>query len=215
MQQAPRAHVRRRGSCRCRRTGARRPAADWSPAASAWPGRARRGCWCRRRSSRSRSCRPCASRRSPSSSEREARRPADVLRGDLIDRDAVLDVGAGGLPRVHAGQVRRGRARVVAGAVAERVAVLVRQAESTSMSSRNGSSGFRMRVQLEAGPSAAGVQSAIVDAVGHVGEGEPQSDAACGGGRGRRSAGVIASSTGSAMARPCPSGTSGAAGVGR
>ena len=63
----------------------------------------------------------------PSSSDDSRVWPGQVLRGDLIDGDAVLDVGAGGLPRVDAGQVRRGGARVIAGAVAERVAVLVRE----------------------------------------------------------------------------------------
>ena len=58
----------------------------------------------------------------------EPRLRADVLRGDLVDRDAVLDVGAGRLLRVDAGEVAGRRARVVAGAVAERVGVLVREA---------------------------------------------------------------------------------------
>ena len=53
---------------RSRRTAARRPAAGSSPAASARSGCATRGCSCRRSCSRSRSCRPCATRRSPARS---------------------------------------------------------------------------------------------------------------------------------------------------
>ena len=71
--------------------------------------------------SRNRSCRPCASRRSRARARRSASGRPRCCRGDLVDRDAVLDVGARRLARVDAGQVRGARARVVAGAVAERV----------------------------------------------------------------------------------------------
>src|SRR6185295_15504285 len=53
---------------------------------------------------------------------------AELLRRDLIGGDAQLEIGAAGLARVDAGQERRGGARVVARAVAERPAVDLRQA---------------------------------------------------------------------------------------
>ena len=65
---APRAE----GWYRCRRTAARIPGAGSFPAASASPDRATRGCSCRRTNSPSRSCRPCASRRSRSRASRSA-----------------------------------------------------------------------------------------------------------------------------------------------
>ena len=59
---------------------------------------------------------------------REPRVAADRVCGDLIDRDAGLDVGARRLARVDARQVTRRGARVVAGAVGQGVRVLLRQA---------------------------------------------------------------------------------------
>ena len=94
---------------------------------------------------------------------REARLPGEMLRRDLIDRDAVVDVGAGGLARVHAGQVRGGRARVVAGAVAERVAVAMARAP-TAPASRRGTAPAASESARTANPAPSpfGVQSAIV-----------------------------------------------------
>ena len=125
--QAPRPRLRREASCRGRRTAVRRPAAGWSRAASASSARATPGCWCRRTSSPNRSCRPCASRRSRARARKSAC-GGEMLRRNLVDRDAVLDVGAGGFAGMHAGEIGGGRARVVAGTVAERIAVLVREA---------------------------------------------------------------------------------------
>ena len=82
----------------------------------------------------------------------EARLRPDGLRGDLVDGDAVLDVGARGLLRMDAGQERGPGAGMVAAAVAERVAVMVGQSpESTSRSSRKGSSGLQDAGELEVG----------------------------------------------------------------
>ncbi len=53
----------------------------------------------------------------------EPRVLADVLGRDLVDRDAVLDVGTGGLARVHASQVGRGGTGMVARTVTKRGAI--------------------------------------------------------------------------------------------
>ena len=134
----------------------------------------------------------------------EPRLPADLLRGDLIDRDAVLDVGAGGLARMDAGQERRAGARVVAGAVAERVAVLVREAGQHQHVLAERLERLQDARELERAPSAPRRPVVHDDAVRDVGEGEPERR--LGGLRGAASAGVIASSIGSATARPCPGG---------
>ena len=124
------------------------------------------------------------------------------LRRDLVDRDAVLDVRARGLARVDAGQERAAGARVVARPVAERVAVLVREAGEDHASARgSGSSGFRIRENSKSAPSPFGVQSRQRDAVRHVGEGERASGDRL---RARAKAGVIASSSGSARLAPMP-----------
>ena len=54
---------------------------------------------------------------------------ADVLRGDLVRGDAVADVGALGLLRVHAAQPDGPGPRVLAVAVAERLGLLLAQAD--------------------------------------------------------------------------------------
>ena len=93
---------------------------------SAWWASARRWYSCRRSYSRSRS-----RRRGWALPRRfRARRTeslAQLPRRDLIGRNAGVDVGAFGLLRMHAGQPRGARARVVAAAVAERAAVDLRQ----------------------------------------------------------------------------------------
>ncbi len=58
----------------------------------------------------------------------EARLFREAHGRDLIDRDAVLDVGARRLLGVHARQIRGSRARVIARPVAEGVAVALREA---------------------------------------------------------------------------------------
>ena len=73
------------------------------------------------------------------------------LRGDLVGGDAGVDVRAFGLLGMDAGEPGGARARMVARAIAERAAVDLRQAaEHQSMFSRNGSSGFMVRRELEA-----------------------------------------------------------------
>src|SRR5206468_8199456 len=59
---------------------------------------------------------------------REAGVSTDDARGNLVDRDAVLDVGARRFLRMAAGEEGCRRARVVAGAVAEREAIVLREA---------------------------------------------------------------------------------------
>ena len=59
---------------------------------------------------------------------RKLRLLAEFPCGDLVGRDTELEVGAAGLVRMHAGQPRGGRARVVAGAVAKRASRDLRQA---------------------------------------------------------------------------------------
>ena len=106
----------------------------------------------------------------PELDRREPRRLADVLRDDLVGRDAVLDVGAGRLLRVHAGEVRRGGARVVAGAVAERHAVLLRQAGEHEHVVLVRGQRLEHRRQLEARAGALRRPAGHRHAVGHVRE---------------------------------------------
>ena len=101
---------------------------------------------------------------------REARVRGEMLRRDLIDRNAVLDVGAGGLARVHAREIRGARTRVVAGSVAERVAVPVREAGQHDgvLAERL----ERLHDPRELEPEALPLRRPVDhrDAVGHVGE---------------------------------------------
>ena len=122
---------------------------------------ARRGCWCR----------PGVARIAVADGPRivaselergEPRRRTDVLRRDLVDRDAVLDVGAGGLAGMDAGQVRGGRAGVIARAIAERHAVPVREAREDRHVLAERAIGFITRDSSKAAPAPFGVQSAIV-----------------------------------------------------
>ena len=192
---------RGRGWCRCRRRAARRPGAGSFPAASASPVRATPGCWCRRTNSRSRSCRPCASRRSRSRASRSASpSPAAAPRSDRRRCRS-------GCPRrrssgVHAGQVRRAGARVVAGTVAERVAVAVREPGEHERVLAELLERLQDARVLERSSGGRRRPVGHDDAVGHVGEGHPHRrlrEPA-----GAASAGVIASSMGSATAAPMP-----------
>ncbi len=150
------------GWCRGRRRGARTRGADSSRAASASPGRATRGCWCTRRSIRSRSCRPCASRRSPARATRSASAaPGAAPRSDRPRcrsgcRRPPSCAGArrSGTTR-RRGRGRRGRRR-------GRCRCWCARPESTSVSSRNASSGLSTRENSKPAPSPVGVQSAIV-----------------------------------------------------
>src|SRR5262245_37406842 len=59
---------------------------------------------------------------------REARRFADLLRGELVNRNAVVNIRPGGLVRVRAGQEASGGARVIARPIAQRAATIERHA---------------------------------------------------------------------------------------
>ena len=108
----------------------------------------------------------------------------------------------GGLLGVHAGQVRRAGARVVAGPVAERVAVPVREpGEHERVVAERLERLHDARV-LERTSRGRRRPIGHDDAVGHVGEGHPHRRLR-GPARGGQ-AGVIASSMGSATAAPMP-----------
>ena len=109
----------------------------------------------------------------PSSSEREPRVLADVLGRDLVDRDAVLDVGAGGLARMHAGQVGRGGTGMVAGTVAERGAVPMPEAREDQRVLAERLERLHHPRVLE--PGAGRRRGPLIhrDAVGHVRECQP------------------------------------------
>ena len=87
---------------------------------------------------------------------------AEFLGGDLVDRDAGVDAGAFGLLGMDAGEPGGARARMIAGAVAERPAVDLGQPVRTSMRSRNGSSGFMVRVNSKPVPFGRGRPAAMI-----------------------------------------------------
>ena len=114
---------RGRGWCRCRRRAARRPAAGSFPAASASPVRATPGCWCRRTNSPESQLPTVRESSQPISSEpKRVAEPSCCAAIWSTEMPFWMSAPAVFL-RVHAGQVRRPGARVVAGPVAERVAV--------------------------------------------------------------------------------------------
>ena len=124
--------------------------------------------------SRSRSCRPCASRRSRAPARRSASvRPmccAAIWSTEMPFWMSAPAVFRGWTP------VRYDAAgpRVVAGAVAERLCRCgAPRPERTSRSFRNGSSGFRMRVNSNAAPGGLRRPVRHDDAVRDVGEAEP------------------------------------------
>ena len=104
----------------------------------------------------------------------EPRLRADLAGRDLVDRDAVLDVGAGGLAAVDAGQEHRAGTGVVARPVAERVAVLVLEAGQHQHPILHRRERLEDARQLEG--RAFGRRRPLLHrhAVGHVGEGEPE-----------------------------------------
>ncbi len=114
---------------------------------------------------------------------RQRGRLAELARGELVGGGAELDGGGADapapLPGVHAAQPRRGRPRVVAVAVAERVGLPVGEAaqhEQPVVHRREGAEGRR---QGEPGPGGGGHELLLDHPVGDVDEAQP-------GGRTRR-----------------------------
>ena len=127
------------------------------------------------------------------SSHPSSREPSRVLslqaaRQDLVDGDAVLDVRARGLAGVDAGQVRGAGARVVAGPVAQRVAVLVGEAREHEHLLAPGLEGPEDPRRLEVRPLTLRHPIGEGHPVRHVREGDAQGRGL--GGRERRPHGV-------------------------
>ena len=80
------------------------------------------------------------------------RLPADLLRGDLVDRDAHADAGPVGLERVRAGQEAGQRAGMVARPVAEGFRIVLGQAGQDEQIVLERRQRLERRRQCEAGP---------------------------------------------------------------
>ena len=141
--------------CRWRRTAARRRRAGCSPSAaasSALRQADRVGVGAAVAGVAARPTRSAAS--SASSSDASCVSLAELLRGDLVHRDAGADVGAFGLLRVHAGQERGLGAGVVARRLrpaADRPACCTGRSARAARS-RNGASGCRIGVSSKPRP---------------------------------------------------------------
>jgi hypothetical protein len=100
-----------------------------------------------------------------------------MARGDLVHRDAILNVGACGLARVDACQIRRCRTRMIARTVTERVPVALRQAGQHQRVLPELLERFEDARELESGTLARRRPFRHGHAVRHVGEGETQRSA--------------------------------------
>ena len=122
------------------------------------------------------------------------------LGGDLVDRDAELDVGAGGLAGAAAGEEGGDAAGVVAGAVAAVRGVLLLEAGEDLEVLAVGFHRLEGVAQLVARGGAVGPPVFEVHAVRDVEEGHPQRRAAGGGGE-RAAAGCRRPSAGGRLQR--------------
>ena len=103
----------------------------------------------------------------------EPRRRAELAGGDLIDRDADLDVGAVGLHRVGAGEERGEPPRMIAGPVAQGLAPVLGQAGQDGDVALERLERFQDVGERLQGPLGGGGPVPHVGAVGDVDEGHP------------------------------------------
>ena len=122
-----------------------------------------------------------------------------VLGRDLIGRNAGMDIGAFSLLRMHAGEPGGAGASMVARAIAERAAVDLGQITRTRSLSRKGSSDFMVGMNSKSAPSAVGTQSFWMMPFGHVDRSPGECRAWPGVRRVAAKAGIMESSSGSAM----------------